>query len=67
MDEHLLSELHAIQPELVAIRHDIHANPELSMQEVRTSALVAAKLKEYGVTVTEQVGQYGVVGTLKSV
>ncbi|CAF3957488.1 unnamed protein product [Rotaria sordida] len=67
MDEHLLSELHTIQPELVAIRHDIHANPELSMQEVRTSALVAAKLKEYGVTVTEQVGQYGVIGTLKSV
>ncbi|CAF4815907.1 unnamed protein product [Rotaria sp. Silwood1] len=34
MDERLLSEMHAMQPELVAIRHDIHAHPELAMQEV---------------------------------
>ncbi|CAF3468049.1 unnamed protein product [Rotaria sp. Silwood1] len=67
MDERFSSELHAMQPELVAIRHDIHAHPELAMQEVRTSALVAAKLKEYGLTVTEQVGRYGVIGTLKSI
>jgi len=66
MDEHLFSELHKMQSELVAILHDIHAHPELSMEEVRTSKLVAEKLKEYGLTVTEGVGRYGVVGTLKS-
>jgi len=47
MDEHLFSELHKMQSELVAILHDIHAHPELSMEEVRTSKLVAEKLKEY--------------------
>jgi hippurate hydrolase len=66
MDEHLFSELHKMQSELVAILHDIHAHPELTMQEIRTSKLVAEKLKEYGLTVTEGVGRYGVVGTLKS-
>lgn len=36
------------------------------MKEVRTAALIAAKLREWGVTVTEGVGQLGVVGTLTS-
>ncbi|CAF4854444.1 unnamed protein product, partial [Rotaria sp. Silwood2] len=36
------------------------------MVENRTSALVAAKLKEWGLTVTEGVGELGVVGTLTS-
>jgi amidohydrolase len=34
--------------ELTAIRRDIHANPELGYQEVRTSALVAERLKAFG-------------------
>jgi hippurate hydrolase len=66
MDEHLFSELDPMQSELVAILHDIHSHPELAMEEVRTSKLVAEKLQEYGLTVTEGVGRYGVVGTLKS-
>jgi metal-dependent amidase/aminoacylase/carboxypeptidase family protein len=52
-------------PELVAIRRDIHAHPEMGLEEVRTSALVAAKLREWGVEVTEGVGKTGVVGTIK--
>ncbi|CAF4277731.1 unnamed protein product [Rotaria sp. Silwood2] len=55
-----------MQPELVLIRQDIHANPEVGMKEERTPALVAAKLKLWGITVTENVGVFGVVGTLKS-
>jgi amidohydrolase len=35
--------------ELTAIRRDIHANPELGYQETRTSALVADRLRAYGV------------------
>jgi amidohydrolase len=66
MNERFSPELHAMQPDLVAIRHDIHAHPELSMQEERTSKLFATKLQEYGLIVTEGVGRYGVVGTLKS-
>jgi hippurate hydrolase len=65
MDETLLAKLRDLQPELAAIRQDIHAHPEIGMEEERTSALVAAKLREYGLAVTEGIGKYGVVATLK--
>ena len=40
------------QDELVAIRHDIHAHPELGLEEYRTADLVARKLQEWGIEVT---------------
>jgi hippurate hydrolase len=52
------------QPEFIAIRRDIHAHPELGMEETRTAALVAEKLREWGVAVTEGVGGTGVVATI---
>ncbi|CAF3732003.1 unnamed protein product [Rotaria sordida] len=61
-----MNDILLMQEELVAIRQDIHAHPEMAMEEVRTSTLVASKLKQWGLTVTEGVGQFGVVGTLKS-
>jgi hypothetical protein len=51
---------------LEAIYRDIHANPELSMQEHRTSGIVAAWLREQGYDVTEGVGGTGVVGLLRN-
>ncbi len=51
--------------ELTAIRRDIHAHPEMGMEEHRTAALVAEKLREWGIEVTEGVGKLGVVGTVK--
>jgi hippurate hydrolase len=60
-----LSPFQALQAELTAVRRDIHSHPEIGMEEARTAALVAAKLREWGLTVTEQVGKHGVVGTLK--
>lgn len=45
---------------------DIHANPELSMQEVRTAGIAAGWLKDIGFEVTEQVGGTGVVGVLRN-
>jgi amidohydrolase len=51
--------------ELTAIRRDIHAHPEMGMEEHRTAALVAAKLRDWGVEVTEGVGRLGVVGTIR--
>ena len=52
-------------PELAAIRQDIHAHPELGMEETRTAALVARELRALGIEVTEGVGKLGVVGTIK--
>ncbi|WP_404384393.1 amidohydrolase [Knoellia locipacati] len=41
----------SVLPELVEIRRDLHAHPELSRQETRTTAVVAARLEQAGVRV----------------
>ena len=51
--------------ELVSIRHDIHAHPELAYEEVRTADIVAAKLTEWGIEIHRGLGKTGVVGTIK--
>ena len=50
--------------EFTAIRRDIHAHPELGLEERRTAALVAEKLRGWGVAVAQGVGGTGVVGTV---
>jgi amidohydrolase len=52
--------------ELTEWRHDIHAHPELGLQEHRTSDLVAAKLASWGIEVTRGLAGTGVVGTLRN-
>ncbi len=54
------------QDEFTAIRRDIHAHPELGLEEHRTAALVAAKLREMGIEVHEGVGRTGVVGVIRN-
>lgn len=39
------------QNDLVAIRRDIHAHPEIGFEETRTSAIVADLLETWGITV----------------
>ena len=51
--------------ELTAIRRDLHAHPEIGFEEVRTSGIVAEKLKQYGIEVHRGLGGTGVVGVLK--
>ncbi len=51
---------------LAAIRHDLHAHPELGMEEHRTAELVARKLEEWGIEVHRGVGGTGVVGVLRA-
>lgn len=59
-------DLESLKMEMTAWRRDLHANPEFGFEEKRTSAFVAKKLREFGVTdVTEGVGGTGVVGTLR--
>ena len=65
MNRSVIETVQAWQPELAAIRQDIHAHPELGMEEVRTAALVARELRALGIEVTEGVGKLGVVGTVK--
>jgi len=52
--------------ELTAIRRDIHAHPEIGMEEYRTSELVAKQLEAWGVEVHRNVGKTGVVGVLRN-
>ncbi|MCW5749967.1 MAG: amidohydrolase [Alphaproteobacteria bacterium] len=51
--------------ELIAIRQDIHRHPETAFEEQRTSDIVAAKLREWGLDVHRGLARTGVVGTLK--
>ncbi len=51
---------------LTAIRRDIHAHPELGLEEHRTADLVARKLEEWGIEVHRGVGKTGVVGVLRN-
>src|SRR6516162_7224606 len=52
--------------ELTAIRRDIHAHPELGLEEHRTADLVARTLESYGIEVHRGIGTTGVVGVLRS-
>lgn len=45
-------------PSLVSLYQTLHATPEVSHQEERTSALLARELRSLGLTVTERLGRY---------
>ena len=61
----LIAALKAYEPELIEIRHDIHRYPEVGFEETRTAALVAERLRSWGLDVTEGMARTGVVATLK--
>ncbi len=56
----------ADMPKLMTLYRDLHAHPELSMQEVRTPALLAPMMRKLGFTVTEKVGKTGLVAVMKN-
>ena len=56
----------ADMPQLMTLYRDLHANPELSMQEVRTPAKLAPEVRKLGFQVTEKVGKNGVVAVMKN-
>ena len=51
--------------DMIAIRRDLHAHPEIGMQERRTAGIVAKLLSEWGLDVHTGVGRTGVVGVLR--
>ena len=48
------------------IYRDIHQNPDLSLQEARTAAIVAKHLSSFDFDVLQHIGGYGVVGVLQN-
>lgn len=57
--------IRGFEEELREIRHQIHENPELGLQEFKTCALVAEKLRQWGYEVEQGLATTGVVATLK--
>ena len=60
-----LESIRSYQDELTAIRRDLHAHPELGLEEFRTADIVARKLEEWGIEVHRGVGVTGVVGVIR--
>jgi amidohydrolase len=51
--------------ELIEVRRDLHAHPEIAFQEVRTSGFVAGRLRAMGLEAKTGVGKTGVLATIK--
>lgn len=54
-----------IKETTIAVRRDIHRHPELGLEEIRTSRLVAEKLEALGLDVQRGIAETGVVGLLR--
>lgn len=61
----ILEVLEAHRPAFTALRHELHAYPEIAYEEARTSALVARELQSYGLAVHQGLAGTGVVGVLQ--
>jgi amidohydrolase len=60
----LLEQARAIEEDIIEIRRDIHAHPELGFEETRTSQLVADELRKLGLEPQTGVGKTGVVAKI---
>lgn len=60
------AEVDSIYPQMHALYRDLHQNPELSNQEVRTAAKLAAGLRGLGFEVITGIGGTGFVGILEN-
>lgn len=54
------------RPSLIQLYEHLHAHPELSFHEEKTSARMAEEMRKAGFEVTEKVGGFGVVAVLKN-
>ncbi|MGL4573871.1 MAG: amidohydrolase, partial [Burkholderiaceae bacterium] len=61
----LIESILADAANVTAIRHDLHAHPELSYEEFRTADVVAENLTRWGIPIHRGLGGTGVVGTIK--
>jgi len=62
----IINRIAAYADEMTAWRRDFHAHPELGFEEVRTSRIVAEKLRSFGVDeVVTGIAKTGVVGVIR--
>lgn len=59
-----LTAIRGFHDDLVAIRRDLHAHPELGFEEVRTAGVVESQLRALGIETHAGIGRTGVVGVL---
>ncbi|HET8876421.1 MAG TPA: M20 aminoacylase family protein [Casimicrobiaceae bacterium] len=62
----LIPEITALDAEMQAWRHHLHAHPETAFEEEATSAFVAEKLRAFGLEVYTGLAKTGVVGVLRA-
>jgi amidohydrolase len=62
---HIINRIASFHDEMTAWRRDLHAHPETAFEEHRTAALVAERLRGWGIDVHQGLAKTGVVGTLK--
>ena len=63
--ENLRRDAEALEKTLVSDRRHLHQNPELSFEEVQTSAFVQERLRDLNIPFTSGIGGYGVVANLQ--
>ncbi len=63
--DRLKSDIDELVPGMVAMRRDLHEHPELAFEEVRTSGIVAQRLRTMGLEVQTGIAKTGVVGLLR--
>jgi amidohydrolase len=64
-DHRFMTRAQALHDDLIALRRDFHAHPELAFEEVRTAGIVAQRLQDLGMEVQTGVGRTGVVAVLE--
>ena len=62
----IVPEVAALDVDMRAWRHHLHANPETAFEEIATSAFVADKLHSFGLEVHTGLAKTGVVGVLRA-
>jgi len=60
-----VASIRAYHDDLIAIRRDLHAHPELGFEETRTAQVVVAQLAALGIETHTGIGRTGVVGVLR--
>jgi len=63
--DQLKADIGELVPDLIAMRRDLHEHPELAFEEVRTSGIVAQRMRTMGLEVQTGIAKTGVVGLLR--